>query len=337
MNSTASAQVEIPASTMSQALRATAHDMGLTLVEQGETLSLRLALGTLTMTPKGAGVALDLAAVTPAKLQTLRDTVAERLGNAAPGLTVRWSYERGTTATPANVAVTRIARVERLSPSYFRVRLEGDLERFVDPADGLHFKLLLSDDGTLAPGLDQNGVTDWPGGIKAWHRPVYTMRAMDPAGGWLDFDVFVHDGGRVTQWCMAAQVGDQIAISGPNGGGLISAPNVLLIGDETAVPVVARMLENAPEATTGKAILFVPDQEDSQPISAPAGIAVQWVLRGADETPLDALQGADLPAAERFVFFAAERSESQAARTWLTQQGLGRGEFRTASYWTRSA
>ena len=66
-------------------------------------------------------------------------------------------------------------------------------------------------------------------------------------------------------------------------GGIEFAPQpsdrLLLVGDETAVPAVARILEDLPADATGTAWLEVPAQEDVLDLRFPAGIGVTWLPR----------------------------------------------------------
>lgn len=334
MTSTASASVSVPADEMSGALRQTAAGMGMSLYEDGGAIALRLQLGSMEMVPEASGVRLEFSAANDAKLQLLRDTIAERLVAVAPDLQLRWSAGVTPGAVPANVSLLDVESITRISPSFYRVRLVGNVTRFLAEEAGLHFKLLFGPDGTLSPVLDDDGLTEWPGGVAAWHRPSYTTRAIDPAGQWLDFDVFIHDGGRTTRWCETTQPGTRIALAGPGGGTVAAAGWLGLVGDETALPVLARALESAAPDTKGTAVIFVPDLADAQPINVPVGVTLRWVLRGSQETPLSALQAMTIPATDRFVFFAAEKAESKAARAWLTEQGLVKAEQRCAAYWT---
>ena len=337
MMAEASATIDLPAAHLGAALRQTAEDLGLAIREEAEQLSLRLALGTLTVTPVAAGARLELAAADAARLQTLRDTVAERLANAAPGIAVRWSDGVRAGDRPANVSRLDVAAVARISPSFWRLRLAGDVSRFADPGNGLHFRLLFGPENHVAPELDAAGLTAWPGGIGAWHRPTYTVRAVDAQAGWLEADVFVHDGGRTSHWCATARPGMAIALSGPGGGSVPQAGWIGLVGDETALPVIARMLEAAAPQTRGYAVIFIPDAADAQDIAGPAGVRLRYARRDSGETPVAALAAMDLPARDRFVFFAAERSEARMAKDQLAARGLDRAEFRTAAYWTAKA
>jgi NADPH-dependent ferric siderophore reductase len=85
----------------------------------------------------------------------------------------------------------------------------------------------------------------------------------------------------------------QIAVVAPNAqhdgphGGLefVSsvADDLLLAGDETALPAIAAILERLPGHATGTALIEVPDVADVITLAAPPGIRVAWLPRnGAD-------------------------------------------------------
>lgn len=331
----ARAFLDVPLAEAVAGVRGAAQDLGVPADEDAEGLVLRLRTGTLTVSGVAGRAALDIAAHEASGLQLLRDMVAERI--RALGLALRWE---GAAAgqLPGNVSLAAVEAVERLSPSYVRLRISGpDLARFARGA--LHFRLLLGPESAPWPATDADGVTRWPGGVEAWHRPVYTTREITPLGGAaarIVFDVFLHDGGRVTQWTARVRPGEEIAISGPGGGGRPAAPWMALVGDETAVPVIARILAEADADARGVATLVVPEAADAQVLAAPAGVAVRWLLRGGSVSPLDAVRALDLPPNERFVFFAGERREVFAARDWLRERGLGRSEFLVSTYWTAS-
>jgi hypothetical protein len=97
------------------------------------------------------------------------------------------------------------------------------------------------------------------------HRPVYTTREvalLEDEAARITVDIFLHAGGRVTDWMGRVRPGNEITITGPGGGGRPGAPWMALTGDETAVPVIARILAEADPATRGGVILFVPENGD---------------------------------------------------------------------------
>ncbi|MEC7761463.1 MAG: siderophore-interacting protein [Pseudomonadota bacterium] len=330
----AEAGLDIAPGVAKQGFRAAGVSAGLRVTDTEHGVILHFARGDVTISPGERGTKLTIAAGDAAGLQLIRDTIAERV--AGMGLTLDWATSVAGTQ-PGNMSIANVTSVKRLSPAYMRLILEGDdLARFADGP--LHFRLLFGPEGTNWPTLNADGVTVWPGGAEAWHRPVYTTREIEtrPDGsGRITFDVFMHEGGRTTAWAQSVAVGEQIAMTGPGGGnGAKRAGTVALFGDETAVPVIARILAELPVDARGQATMLVPSREDIQNLTAPDGIEIKWILRDWESSLLTSLKTAPFPNADRFVFFASERSEVFAARDWLNLQGWDRTEFLCASYWT---
>lgn len=190
-------------------------------------------------------------------------------------------------------------------------------------------------EGADLPSCDATGTTIWPGGIDVWHRPPYTVRAIAPDWGWIDVNIVLHEGGRVTDWSERARPGDRVALTGPGGKAPRQGGWVGYVGDETALPVIARALQNPQPETTGVARIFVPEDSDRQDLDCPGGVDLRWMVHGRDGTPLQALTSLQPPPEDRFVFFAAERQAAVAAREHLNGIGFQRGEFHAAAYWTQ--
>lgn len=301
--------------------------------DDDDSLEITLEDARIFLCAQEEGTTLLLEAARESELQMLRDVLSDQL--AGYGLSPEWEGAKAQ-SRPANQSLARVEKIERLSPSYTRVTLAGEtLARFA--SGGFHFRLLYGPEGAGWPFTDEHGVTQWPGGTAAWHKPVYTSRhiACDGEAATITFDVFRHAGGRVTEWTDRVRPGEEIVIMGPGGSGKVSGAGwQAFIGDETAVPVIARFLEALPAATRGEAVLFVPEKGDVQELVHPAGVRVRWVLRSEDETPIDALEGLSIPATDRHVFFAAEKAEAVAARATLLERGLEKSESIAATYWT---
>ncbi len=331
---TARALLNVPSSRATPGFRDFAAQRGLSVENTATGTTIRIGVGTVTLAEADGRTALHIASPEAVNLQLVRDAVAARVADL--GLTLDWQ-DKTAPGRPANLSLAQVTEVRRLTPSYTRVVMEGpQLARFA--TGPMHFRLLFGPDGADWPHTDAGGVTQWPGGAAAWHRPVYTTRSIDVAPDGvarIAFDVFLHAGGRVTEWTRTLTPGAEIAVTGPGGGrGPAPAGWHLLIGDETAVPVIARILTELPATTTGTALLFVPDAGDAQTLDHPPGVKVHWILRDGAQTPLSALRAQTLPDADRFVFFAAERQEALAARAHLLDLGLAKTEFQSASYWS---
>jgi NADPH-dependent ferric siderophore reductase len=294
--------------------------------EADGSLHLTFGTGTLRALAQGPMAAILLESPDEASLQSLRDFVSETASEAS--VVPHWQ-ERQRRGKPANLCLAVVDRVEQISPAYRRVWLQGrDLLRLLQK--GLHFRLLLGPTAAPWPWMNEDGLTQWPGGgPQRWHRPVYTVRSIEGAGRAtrVSFDIFLHQGGRVTEWSANLQPGQEIALMGPSGGDVPDsppgpAPWFGLFGDETALPADA----------TGLAVAQVPSPQDCQPLDHPSGLQIHWLFRDDPEQLFDRLTRTDLPTENRFVFFAASATEAQRARSHLTAQGLSKKEFWAQAY-----
>jgi NADPH-dependent ferric siderophore reductase len=184
-----------------------------------------------------------------------------------------------------------------------------------------------------------------------WPRPMpvsreYTVRRHDPAAGELDVDVAMHPGGVAADWAAAAEPGERIHVAGPPGGFVVPDhyDRYLLAGDITALPQIARYLEELPRTAAGWALIEVRDgseEIDEIELAAPPGFTVRWV-HGAD-TPAgtgddleQAVRSVELPPKRRtLVWIAAEAGVVKPLRRWVRDLGIPPGDARIVGYWKR--
>nr|WP_246449369.1 siderophore-interacting protein [Paracoccus amoyensis] len=214
----------------------------------------------------------------------------------------------------------RVVSVRQVTPGFTRVRLQGpEAARF--GRDSLHFRLLLPQPGRrpVWPRIGETGRTIWPEGPDALHRPVYTVIAQQD--DWLDFDIYQHKGSPTCDWALSAPEGQEVAIVGPGGGWCPEADRLVLFGDETALPAIARMLDLA----RGEVSAII--RADLHDLGA---LAADPRVRRADDL-LAALADADIGGA--YVWFASHAEEARQARGHLLSRGLTKKEFMAAAYW----
>jgi len=287
-------------------------------------------LGIIEAQAERDGLRLVVSSADAGSLASLTE-VLDNLVSAATGKTPVWAGQTGATRAGTRLTMTQVDSVTQISPSFRRVRLTGDFSGFLD--GGVHFRMLLGPEGAPWPAETATGL-DWPGGIDVWHRPPYTIRHMDPDAGWIDVDIFVHEGGRVTEWTETVRPGDEMALTGPGGRNVKQAAWMGLVGDETALPVILRALDAARPDTRGQAYILIADPADAQPVDLPDGMSLDWVLRRDGATLPDLLRQLSPPATDRHVFFAGERQEASDARAISLGMGLSSAEFHAAAYWT---
>ncbi|GLK77421.1 NADPH-dependent ferric siderophore reductase [Methylopila jiangsuensis] len=275
----------------------------------------------------------------------LASHVAEFAGAAAP--TILWSGDGNDILTPPNFRLARVAGVTQITPNMRRVTLTGDdLARFMTD-DALHVKLLAPTvPGRPAgvPTIGRDGVVVWPQGEGAPARRTYTVRRFDRARQTLDIDVVAHDApGPGARWALSARAGDEIGVMGPGGGGIPQAAELLIAGDETALPAIARILEALPRAARGRAIVEVADVDEIQPIAAPDGVELVWRDRSAPQAPAgetlaDAVARAApaRPQDDVFLWAGCEFEDFRAIRAHARKTlGLPKARHLVAAYWRR--
>jgi NADPH-dependent ferric siderophore reductase len=192
--------------------------------------------------------------------------------------------------------------VERVSPTFVRVTFAGDeLSDLGTPGRVFdqRIKLIFPASGHPLPSLSGAG-NDWytrwvalPERSRGSMR-TYSMRDLvvinDETRVVVDFVLHLDPGatGPASRWARDATVGDEVLILGPrrdhtDAGGIEFSPgnarSVLLAGDETAAPAIARILEDVDSAVRGAAFIEVPEVGDILPIDAPAGVTVTWLPR----------------------------------------------------------
>lgn len=269
-------------------------------------------------------------------LLSLQDTLVSHLAAILPEQTgaMRWSSLADLGKLPPYFNLARVGASWQVAQDFMRLRLHApDLSRLAT-VDSIHFRLVLPPEGDDAPEwprIAPNGQTIWPTGAKALHRPAYTVREINLDQGWLDTDIYLHDGGRVTQWVRDNPEGRQIGLSGPGGGGIAQAARLVLAGDETAYPAVARMIEARPDAV-GEVWLL--GARNDYPMPAAPHLTINHLPNGIAE--LGRILRETPPAADAYLWMAAEKSAITSLRKQLvTDQGHAKSLTHMAGYWSR--
>lgn len=308
--------------------------------EETETsLIVTVPPATVVMEAEGSGLRVRIDAVDAAALQNIRDYLLYILDHVAPGLAPvgHWQGDILRNRSPLNFCTATMRGIRRVGPNFLRVEMDcADTKRLKDER-GMHFSLLLPPEACAPvwPQLDGNGRTVMPKGDDALHRAVYTFVDLDPDGGRFTFDVFEHDGGRAMTWTRTARPGDIVGISGPGSGDIPPGRDILIAGDETALPAIRHILEMPPANRRGHALLEIGTDDDICDLPRPEGITLTWLVRSRKEGLWDHLATAQLPqGTDRYVWIAAEKELVRKAKTRFRKKlGLGINEGYFAYYW----
>jgi NADPH-dependent ferric siderophore reductase len=123
---------------------------------------------------------------------------------------------------------------------------------------------------------------------------TYTIRRLRAERKEVDIEFVLHgETGPASRWATHAQPGERLQMVAPNAlysgdpGGYEWQPpsqpgNIVLIGDETALPAIAGILENLAQAQSNaqvEAFIEVPDKADCIELEVPANMRLHWFAR----------------------------------------------------------
>lgn len=317
------------------------HDMEFTRPQENQ-IFCTTPYGSLDLIANENSIDIEIIAPNEEALFVVRSEVSHYIGELdqnAPA--IHWSGHKSVGKLIPNLRFAQVVSAEEKRKGFITVRVAGDdLSRFF--GDHIHFRLLLAPAGRKPfwPYIDADGNSAWPEGEDEFHRPVYTVRSIDDDGRGFAFDVYVHGTGRACKWAKSVKAGDEIALVGPGGSGLLNTKTILMGGDETAYPAITRILEKLPSDCVGNVHLLAESEALKQDFPAPKGVKIHWYMRDAQTDPLvEALLASEVAesGAERFGWFAAEFEQVQQVRKHFKKTlGLGKTEQLCVAYWRRN-
>lgn len=185
------------------------------------------------------------------------------------------------------VVRAQVLRTERITPHMVRVVFGGDgLADFPmaesAPTDS-YVKLVFAPIGVpYAVPYDVEQVKlDYPAELWPVVR-TYTVRRWDADARELSVDFVVHgDEGVAGPWAASAQPGDELYVRAPGGAysPRADADWHLFVGDDSALPAIARALEVLPATASAVAVIEVGSAADEYPLNTAAQLELIWVHR----------------------------------------------------------
>ncbi|MBJ7000196.1 MULTISPECIES: siderophore-interacting protein [Streptomyces] len=242
---------------------------------------------------------------------------------------------------PRKVHTAQVVRTERLSPHMQRVVLGGDeLAGFAADTYTDHYvKLLFGPPSVSYPEpFDLERIrAEFP--REQW--PVtrtYTVRDWDAEHRELTLDFVIHgDEGLAGPWALRARPGESLRFTGP-GGAYAPDPDAdwhLLVGDESALPAIARALETLPADVRAHAFVEVAGPEEEQKIDSTAEIV--WLHRGdrpVGAALLEAVRALEFPEGRLHAFVHGEAGFVKELRRMLrVDLRIPREDLSISGYW----
>lgn len=215
----------------------------------------------------------------------------------------------------------RVARVQTLGPGFVSVTFAGEsLADFRSDGFDDHVKFMFTDAaGSLV-------------------RRDYTPRRFDVDARELTVEFAVHGHGQASEWARRAQVGQHAVIGGPRGSMIIPLDYDwhLLAGDATALPAIARRLEELPAGAAVQAVIQVADGGDRRRFDTRAAVDLHWV-RSGDEL-VDAVRALPRLPGDGHAWCAGEAGTMARLRQVLIdERAHPRESLKVAAYWKPGA
>lgn len=240
-----------------------------------------------------------------------------------------------------------VRSVEDVTPGYRRITFGGDtLAGFTSMSAGDHIKFLVSLDPERAPMVPvrtEQGMRA-PADAPPQTMRDYTPRRFDADRNELVIDFVIHEAGPVSDWAREARVGSVAAVLGPRGSKVVDTREfdwLLMVGDETMLPSIARQIEEIPAGTKLVAFVEVDGPEAEQEIETAGDVELHWVHRngaprGSGTALLDAVQAAEFPEGEYFAWAGGEAGQIKAVRRYLLDERGARKEWTSMTgHWKR--
>jgi NADPH-dependent ferric siderophore reductase len=215
-------------------------------------------------------------------------------------------------STRARPFPATVLRREQLSPHLVRIVLGGEgLRDFA--STGVPDEWV----GLVVPGQFQSR--------------YYTVRRWE--AGELTLDVVVHDVGLVTEWASGDCVGDDVVVTEPKGSFALppGATWLILVGDLTAFPAMARIAETHP----GLGTRVLAESSDELPGYLPAHVELTRLAPPEHGSGLaEVVAALDWPEGEGYFWMAGESAQMRAIRKHLMRdRGLGSHAYAVMGYW----
>jgi NADPH-dependent ferric siderophore reductase len=208
-----------------------------------------------------------------------------------------------------------VARIEPLGPGFAAITFTGEaLDDFTSLSFDDHVKFMFADaDGTQV-------------------RRDYTPRRFNREARELTIEFALHGDGKASEWARRAAVGQQALVGGPRGSMILPLELDwhMLAGDATALPAIARRLEELP-AGSRALVLVHAEPGDRRAFAGEADADLRWF-----DTPdalVDALERLALPAGRGFAWGGGEASLMARVRQVLNGKGVPREATRVSAYW----
>lgn len=307
----------------------------------------KLGLGEGVIEARAATIHVRLESADLGALEVLRSYLTTTLPEFIPGdaPAFDWRGEMNIGRHFADFREVRLVSSVSVAPRIRRLTFTGeDVGRFGSETD-IHVRLYFPPVGVETPEWPRpgaDGKTIWPEESRRPDVRYYTVRRFDAARQEIEIDFVMHeDEGPGCAFAARAEPGAIAGMAGPVGRTAPVSDWTLLAGDETALPAIARILEEMPKDARGAAFLEIDGPADEIALEKPEGVRLRWLHRrgapaGATDMLFSAIRSAPPPPPGAFAWVACEHASARSIRKHLrTAFGMPRDRHLVVAYWQR--
>lgn len=308
--------------------------------------------GTVDIARRAEGLSVEVSSGSAGTLAMIKVFIAEHVFEFAEAAAMVWSGDGADERRLPHFQKLHVLTASSITPRMRRITFR--CENAAPFVGETHYqaRLLIPPRGRppVWPSLAANGRILWATGEEALTSRVYTIRSVDPDRNILTMDMVLHgqSGSPGSRFALEARTGDVVGVLGPGGGGRPDARSLLLLGDETALPTIARMLESLPSTASAEVVIEVADDREEQALVSNARLRIHWLHRqGIEPGRSDLLEHSLLDYVlrdkaaladdtGRFVWAGCEHALADRLRTVLRDHAaLTRDRHRIIGYWAR--
>lgn len=249
-----------------------------------------------------------------------------------------------------------VLRIVDVTPGMRRVTLGGDQLRaftsatgFAQPAfdssgfdDDISLVFCYPGQGEPVLPVQQEKGLDLPRDPRPLSRS-YTVRRWDAGAGELDVDFVKHGIGVGTTWAYRAEIGHRIHLYGPSASQALphDADWLLVAGDDTTIPAIARLLDELPTDARAQVFIEVAEKAHRQELRSLPQVEVTWLVRDGAEAGttthlVDAVKNTDWWEGQPFAWVAGERTAVRDLRRHLVEdRQVPKADVEFSGYWRR--
>ncbi len=316
----------------------------------GDNHVIRFRYGAATLTVASDRIGFTAEADDDIRLSYVKMAVAEHwvVHFPDPDRAIEWEGISGADHHPAFFQTIEVVSAQMVTPRIKRIRFRGaGFGGYV--SGGLHVRLLFApkDCQPVWPSVGADGRIIWPVGEDTVSARVYTIRSISPDSSEIEIDFVLHDNCGVpapgSDFAEQADCGQQIGIFAPGGNEIPAGRSLLLLGDETAFPAMARIIEALPADSHARVFAEVENPQSHYDFPNAGNVAITYLYReshAAEKNGLltRALQDhiGTMEKVPEFLWAGCEYKDFMAIRKIARDElGMPRNRHLVVAYWRK--